>query len=170
MSGLQLLKEILRAYVVGAPWFALLHVIVVLFIGSTMRKLLAATQELKKWEPGQPGEGAAMVLAAFVEDSNRLGARGFVVPITDYSDRLDAQVENIVDEVSERTALLLIVGIAGTIFGVFEFASRSLAVASGDRLARIGEILAASIAKAFPVGFVGLILMMAFQLAMALPI
>jgi hypothetical protein len=65
--------------------------------------------------------------------------------------------------------MLLLVGIAGTLFGVFEFASRTMHV-YGDVLAQIGGILAESMAKAFPVGFVGLMLMLVFQLALGGPV
>jgi hypothetical protein len=131
--------------------------------------MIRETRELREWQPGSAIEsGPAAVLSSFVRDSEDLGQRGFVVPMTDYSDRLDAEVENLVDEVGERTNMLLLVGIAGTLFGMFEFASRSMAV-TGDRLTQIGSILAESIAKAFPVGFIGLLLMLLFQLFLAAP-
>jgi hypothetical protein len=167
---LDLGSRLLKAYVLDAWPFFLLHVVVVIYLGRSYRRMRRETDELKYWQPGLFIEtGPAAVLSSFVRDSSSLGSRGFVVPITDYSDRLDAEVENLVDELGERTNMLLLVGIAGTLFGMFEFAARSITV-TGDRLAQIGGILAESIAKAFPVGFVGLVSMLVIQLLLARPI
>ena|GEM_PF-4834600 len=160
---------LLRAYALNAWPFALLHLVVVIYLTRSIRRMIRESRELRDWHPGTViASGPAAVLTSFVQDSESLGERGFVVPMTDYSDRLDAEVENLVDEVGERTNMLLLVGIAGTLFGMFEFAARSMAV-TGDRLTQIGSILAESIAKAFPVGFIGLVLMLLFQLFLASP-
>lgn len=151
--------------------FAIAHGAIIVFLVFSIRILLHEAHALNAWRPSDEGQApAARILASFVADSRRLGERGFVVPITDYSDRLDAHIQNIIDEIAERTNMLLIVGIAGTLFGIFEFATRTQSLAGGDRLASIGGILAESIAKAFPVGFIGLVLMLLFQLALALPV
>jgi hypothetical protein len=166
-----LLGRLVAAYGRDAWPFAIAHAAVAIFLVSSVRTLLAETRALNAWQPGD--EGRAMItriLASFVNDSRSLGSRGFIVPMTDYSDRLDSQIENIVDEIAERTNMLLIVGIAGTLFGVFEFAARTRSLPGGDRLAQMGGILAESIAKAFPVGFIGLMLMLIFQIALAKPI
>lgn len=166
-----LLARLVVAYGRDAWPFAVAHVAVTVFLVSSVRTLLAETRALHVWQPGEEGQAMiASILASFVRDSRRLGSRGFIVPITDYSDRLDSQIENIIDEIGERTNMLLIVGIAGTLFGVFEFAARTRSLPGGDRLAEMGGILAESIAKAFPVGFIGLVLMLIFQIALALPI
>jgi hypothetical protein len=166
-----LLGRLVVAYGRDAWPFAIAHVAVAVFLVSSIRTLLAETRALNAWQPGDEGQAMiASILASFVTDSRSLGSRGFIVPITDYSDRLDSQIENIVDEIAERTNMLLIVGIAGTLFGVFEFAARTRSLPGGDRLAQMGGILAESIAKAFPVGFIGLILMLIFQIALAKPI
>lgn len=165
-----LVWRLLGAYAFDAWPFAMLHVVVVVYLGRSILRMLRETRGLRSWAPTVTGgEGSAAVLSSFIRDSESLGQRGFVVPITDYSDRLDSEVENLVDEVVDRTNMLLLVGIAGTLFGVFEFAARSRAL-TGDRLTQIGPILAESMAKAFPVGFIGLMLMLIFQLALAAPV
>lgn len=168
----KLALQLIAAYGENAWPFALAHGVIIAFLVFSIRTLLHETHGLTAWQPGDEGRSmAANILASFVRDSRRLGERGFVVPITDYSDRLDSQIENIVDEIGERTNMLLIVGIAGTLFGIFEFAYRTQNLqAESDRLGRMTGILADSIAKAFPVGFVGLMLMLIFQLALAVPI
>jgi ABC-type transporter Mla subunit MlaD len=166
-----LVLRLVTAYGSNAWPFAIAHAVIVLFLVFSIRTLLRETRALVEWEPGREGGAmAASILASFVADSSRLGERGFVVPMTDYSDRVDSQIQNIVDEISERTNMLLIVGIAGTLFGVFEFAARTQSLRVEDRLALMGGILADSIAKAFPVGFIGLVLMLLFQLTLALPV
>ncbi len=92
------------------------------------------------------------------------------VPLTDYSDRLDAMVDGLITEVNDRTHLLLVVGIAGTLFGLFEFAFRAApTLGPTPDILQINKALAQSMAKAFPVGFVGLMLMLGFQILMAGP-
>jgi len=165
-----LIQRLLASYVFDAWPFAILHCIVLLFLARSVLSVIRHTAELREWSPSVATEdGAAAVLSSFIRDSESLGQRGLVVPITDYSDRLDAEVENLVDEVSERSNLLLLVGIAGTLFGVFELAWRA-SVVNRDRLSEIGLLLSESMAKAFPVGFVGLMLMLVFQFSLALPL
>ena len=160
--------RLLESYGQNAWPFAIAHAILAIFLIYSARKLRLETRGLEDWQPGEPGAGfAAQILASFVTDSGHLGARGFIAPVTDYSDRLDSHLQNLIDEISERTNMFLIVGIAGTLFGVFEFATRTQALRGEDRLALMGAILAESIAKAFPVGFVGLVLMLTFQLTIA---
>ena len=103
-----------------------------------------------------------VVFDRFVEESRVMGAKGFFVPMTDFSDRLDSAVEGKIAELHERTNLFLYVGIAGTMFGVFEFAHRSYTLiisnaAQSDKLIKLGEYLSASMSRAFPVGFFGLL-------------
>lgn len=165
-----LARKLVTAYALDAWPFALLHFVVVIYLTRSILRLIRETRELHRWDPEIPtASGAGAILSSFIRDSASLADRGFVVPVTDYSDRLDAEVENLVAEVGERTNMLLLVGIAGTLFGVFEFATRSMAI-NGDRLTQIGQILSESMAKAFPVGFVGLMLMLVFQLALATPV
>ena len=165
-----LAARLFRSYAVDAWPFALLHLVVVAYLVRSIARLREEAAALRTWDPGAAeASGAAAVLSRFIRDSANLGERGFIVPITDYSDRLDSEVENLVSEVADRTNMLLLVGIAGTLFGVFEFASRTMHV-RGDVLAQIGGILAESMAKAFPVGFVGLMLMLVFQLGLGGPV
>ncbi len=100
------------------------------------------------------------ILDQFLSESKNLGSQGFFVPMTDFSDRLDSTVDGIVAELHDRTNLFLLVGIAGTLFGVFEFAfqgSAALSREGADRVLELGKLLSTSMAKAFPVGFVGLL-------------
>lgn len=115
------------------------------------------------------------VMDQFVRESDQLGPQGMFVPISDFSDRLDSVVDGMIAELHDRTNLFLIIGIAGTLFGVFEFAFKSYNVlisgdiAPGDRIFKLGEFLSGSMAKAFPVGFAGLIFTFISQIMTASP-
>jgi len=138
------------------------------------------------WKPGRSGaeKGKAArgrksettpILDRFIEDSEALGPQGILVPITDYSDRLDSTVDGMLSELHDRINLFLLVGIAGSLFGLFEFAFRaydaltSPNVGDNDRIRLLGEHLSSSMAKAFPVGFIGLVLTFFFQIIAGFP-
>jgi methyl-accepting chemotaxis protein len=115
-----------------------------------------------------------VVLEQFVDESRVMGAKGLFVPMTDFSDRLDSAVEGKIAELHERTNLFLYVGIAGTMFGVFEFAHRSYSLivsgaAQSDKLVKLGEYLSASMSRAFPVGFFGLVFTFIAQIVATRP-
>jgi hypothetical protein len=173
-----------RYFSYGWP-FALAHLLVLYSIlwHSWWKKIRVETNALSTWNPHQrntqpkTGEENAgeernryaskmgettRILDQFVEESEKLGPQGFFVPMTDFSDRLDSIVDGMVAELHDRTNLFLLVGIAGTLFGVFEFSFRSYAtITSGtlqpsESVFKLGEFLSGSMAKAFPVGFMGL--------------
>jgi Mg2+ and Co2+ transporter CorA len=102
------------------------------------------------------------ILNEYVTECEKLGSQGLFIPMTDYSDRLDSIVDGMISELHDRTNLFLVVGIAGTLFGLFEFALNAYQeLQAGDGGAsnpvlKLGEHLSGSMAKAFPVGFMGL--------------
>lgn len=104
-----------------------------------------------------------------------MGDKGIFVPMTDFSDRLDSAVEGKIAELHDRTNLFLYVGIAGTMFGVFEFAFRSystLVEAGLDqsiKVAKLAEYLSGSMSKAFPVGVFGLLFTFVAQILATRP-
>jgi ABC-type transporter Mla subunit MlaD len=170
-----LFLELLRNYFTfGWPFF-LLHIGVLGLSVYTWTFLYREITHLEKWATGSSSGSsqAAQILHQFIAESRKLSPQGFFVPITDFSDRLDSIIEGRVTELYERINLFLIVGIAGTLFGVFEFASGASkimgtdTISSADRVVRLGEILSASLAKAFPVGFVGLVLMFLGQIGVS---
>jgi len=138
-------------------------------IDESTASLTDGRVDVARWEASPPtnvkpekkGETIA-VLERFVDESRVMGAKGLFVPMTDFSDRLDSAVEGKIAELHDRTNLFLYVGIAGTMFGVFEFSFRSYNlimsnVAQSEKLIRFGEYLSGSMSKAFPVGFFGLV-------------
>lgn len=162
-------------YTFGWP-FLILHIGVLLLSIWAWWGLVKEIRHLKKWNPGSQSGGsqATQILDQFIAESRELGKQGFLVPITDFSDRLDSIVGGKVTELYERLNLFLIVGIAGTLFGVFSFASEAARhlnnqnLASDERIFLLGESLSTSLANAFPVGFVGLGLMFIGQVGVSI--
>lgn len=149
-----------------------------------MRQEIAALEAWHPYDPALPAEPDSAEIAAaasntisahtttstettkilneYVTECEKLGSQGLFIPMTDYSDRLDSIVDGMISELHDRTNLFLVVGIAGTLFGLFEFALNSYQeLQAGDGGAsnpvlKLGEHLSSSMAKAFPVGFMGL--------------
>ena len=186
-----------RYFSYGWP-FALAHVLVLYSIlwHSWWKKIRVETNALRDWNPSQhetntrtveegPGDDTnespsntgetTGILDHFVEESEKLGPQGFFVPMTDFSDRLDSIADGMVAELHDRTNLFLLVGIAGTLFGVFEFSFRSYGTITSGNLPpaeavfKLGEFLSGSMAKAFPVGFMGLVLTFLAQIIATFP-
>jgi hypothetical protein len=173
MNIASLAVQLFHNYVVFGWPFLLLHLLVLGLSIYTWFGLRREIDHLTGWAPGKKhadGSQATPILDQFIKESEQLGAQGFFVPMTDFSDRLDSIVSGKTTELYERINLFLIVGIAGTLFGVFEFAFRSasvlrnVSIPSGERVVELGTILSESLAKAFPVGFVGLGLMFLGQI------
>jgi hypothetical protein len=193
-SFINIVGEMLKGYVRDGWLFALAHLVVFYFLYRSWRNVGKAAQELENWHPqvGVPvpeessemGESLKLVprtsqpvglLDLYVAESEKMGAQGAFVPMTDYSDRLDSIIDGLISELQDRTNLFLIVGIAGTLFGLFEFAFLSYselqrsAPQPGGQLLNLGKFLSQSMSKAFPVGFMGLALTFFAQLWSARP-
>ncbi|HWW73887.1 MAG TPA: hypothetical protein VNZ44_00740 [Pyrinomonadaceae bacterium] len=179
-NSLTLLGRLLLNYVsYGAPFAAFHALVAVMLVRQTWyRKIRVETRALEHWRPRGPAGGAAettRILDEFVADCDNMGGQGFFIPMTDFSDRLDSIVDGITAEMHDRTNLFILVGVAGTLLGVFEFAFRSHEVIqanSGDpgkSLSALSDILTSSMSKAFPVGFVGLLLTFLSQVIASIP-
>lgn len=178
---LGILKNLLTGYISSGWPFAGMHALVAgaIILDSWYRKIRVETKALSDWTPEASsnvhGAETTSVLNNFVEETKKLGPQGFLVPITDFSDRVDSLVDGLVSELHDRINLFLLVGVAGTIFGLFEFgfnaygALTSPTVEDDARIKLLGQYLSLSMSKAFPVGFVGLLLTFIFQIVAAFP-
>jgi ABC-type transporter Mla subunit MlaD len=167
---LQQLKGLLYNYYQQAFPFLVAHVALTVWViyDSLYRKFRREIVALHDWRRGAPGKTeATSVLAQFVSSSEKWGRHGVLIPMTDFSDRLDSVADSIVEELHGRINLFLIIGIAGTFFGLFQFAVDAVRLLpettkTGD-LSLFAESFSKALAKAFPVGFVGLVLMVVGQ-------
>lgn len=186
-----LLWALLSGYFYYGFFFLILHLFVGYLIRRSWRDITAEETALNNWitkvsekagsSNQQQDEKQAVsnehktidILDQFIEECGDLGKQGILVPITDFSDRLDSTVDGLVAKLHDRTNLFLIVGIAGTLFGVFEFAFKSyLALTTGvasERVPKLAEYLSGSMSKAFPVGFMGLVLTFISQIIATRP-
>src|SRR5271157_347973 len=155
MEWKSILADLFRAYrKEGAP-FALVHLALVAWFLFELGRLVHEAWALHIWQPGkQHSTICTQTLNVFVRESEELAPQGFLVPLTDFTDRLDSVVDGMVGRVHDLANLFLVVGIAGTVFGLFYFAVQS----TGAESAQLGEILAQGLKTAFPVVFVGLCL------------
>jgi len=95
-------------------------------------------------------------LQLFLDEAERWSTQGVAVPMTDYSDRMDSIIEGLGDHLHSAVGLFLIVGLAGTFFGMAEFARQA-----SERLQEPGDVLKAlsnALGQSFPTGFLGLCL------------
>jgi hypothetical protein len=186
-SSVELLGKLLTAYWNKAWPFALGHGVLVALIFYRKFLIHREAAALEAWRPPQSPEPvdakaaandtrspATRTLDRFIEECMELGPQGFFVSIADFSDRIDSIIEGLLSDLYNKINMLLIVGIAGSLFGLFEFANSSshgLAdIANGKGVqVNFSELLASSMAKAFPVGFVGLVLMLFFQVWATVP-
>lgn len=114
----------------------------------------------RRSSPEESQPAVAMQLILFMEQAELWARSGVAIPLTDFSDRMDSIIDGIVDELHSRVNLFLIVGIAGTFFGLFEFAvAATPALRSGgpETLSILSSELTRALSNAFPVGFVGLV-------------
>src|SRR2546430_2488916 len=95
---IEVLGRLLGGYF-SAGWpFSAMHGLVFFAVvyNSWLKKIRTEREALKHWTPGgankRKGE-TTPVLDRFVEDSESLGPQGILVPMTDYSDRLDSSVD-----------------------------------------------------------------------------
>jgi hypothetical protein len=197
-GSIPLLGKLFLNYITNGPFFVVLHLIVVwLFYRTWYSKVSVEADALERWKPRGPasadaggwparrrlpwwprrrgGAETTRILDQFVADCDKLGGQGVFIPMTDFSDRLDSIVDGITAEMHDRTNLFILVGVAGTLLGVFEFAFRAhdvLLANAGDPgkgLPDLSTILTDSMSKAFPVGFVGLLLTFASQVIASFP-
>jgi hypothetical protein len=163
----ELLSKLVWGYFTYGWFFVIAHAVVVerIIYDSWYRKIRQETNALLHWNPqtnkdeaGREHGEASQVLDQFVAESEKLGPKGFFVPMTDFSDRLDSIVDGMLAELHDRTNLFILVGIAGTLFGVSEFAFRAFealsntALPPGERVTELAKYLSSSMAKAFPWG------------------
>lgn len=170
-----LLISLLHQYLIQAWPFMLMHLVLGAIIVVDLRDIRDTCQDLRLYRQSSDEEQKSELaskdslvdaISRFEDQARKMGRKGLVAPMTDFSDRLDAEVDQKIGRVNDFIGLLLVVGIAGTMFGVFEFAFEARDVIGGqggNATVELSEFLAESMAKAFPVGFMGLLWMLIGQ-------
>jgi hypothetical protein len=158
--------SILYNYVTEGWFFCVIHIILLILTWRTVNEIRHETKELIEWVPGKSGQcQCTTVLAQFVDECSHWGAHGILTPLTDFTDRLDSRVEGMMEGLSGRINLFLIVGVAGTFAGLFDFANGMVAQLTGNADSADPRIvvsaLTSGLAKALPVSIVGIALTIA---------
>jgi type I site-specific restriction endonuclease len=81
--------------------------------------------------------------------------------MTDYSDRIDSFIEGLADWLHNVVNLFLVVGLAGTFFGMAEFARQTPGLLQAADPRSVLDALRTALGHSFPVGFLGLCLTIA---------
>ena len=165
---LQRLTRMSSVYWSEAWPFAIGHIAVLVSCVWPIREILAESRALRMWRENDEGTTeCTRVLHEFVEETRLWGAQGTLVPMTDFTDRLDSKTTGLIDNLHSRVNLFLMLGIAGTFFAMFQFATDAGAqlpkgmatIADAERAGQnVAQILARNLSLAFPVGFFGLML------------
>lgn len=162
---------ILTKYLSDGRVFALMHLACLLVVCYLMWDLLRERRGLVAWlnnsRIGLQKEGSVVRLfQEFVATVEQLAPKGESVDAGEHLQRIEDAVSRKETHLSDAVHWFLLIGIAGTLFGLFEFASNMANTASTppeEIVVNVGTFLAAAMGKAFPVGFVGVILLIAFQ-------
>jgi hypothetical protein len=128
--------------------FCLMHVVLFWLFFVKRREIQSEARDLADWEPDKDSHSrCGEVLDDFALDSKRMGALGIPIALTDFTDRLDSIVEGDVGRLQDTVNLFLVIGIAGTIFGLFGFVT-----GGGD----IQDQMSKALGRALPVTFFGM--------------
>lgn len=163
MATLTTLWSLLERYVSSGWLFALFHVGLFVWFLRERRTLLREAEALETWQPTEKGKTeCTRVLEQFVLDSRDLGGKGHLSPITDFTDRIDSVVDGMVGRTHDLINLFLVVGIAGTLLGLFRI---GLSPEQGATVALVN--LREGIEVAFPVAFFGILWYVALHIAVS---
>lgn len=170
-SALEIIWGLCRNYVVHAWPFAIGHLFLAYIVFKDWRTIRREGDALKAWsEHGPATTECTQILTGFVEEARDWAQHGILVPVTDFSDRLDSLVTGMSDGIHSRVNLFLIIGIAGTFFALFEFAFVAPKILQEELgLVQLSNALNHSLAKAFPVGFIGLVATIAGHVLVSRP-
>lgn len=160
-----LLAELLANYFEHGWPFLAAHLVLAFFFLWNFWAARSELRELGAWRPAagvEPRYTPGRIVGQFVADAEKHGQQGSLIPMTDYSDRLDAHIDHKVAALTTRANLFLVIGVMGTFFALFQFAFR---VRGGLPPDQIGQRLSEGLAVAFPIGFIGLILTLAAHVA-----
>lgn len=163
-----ILVELLARYVNDGRLFFAAHLVCVIFVVYLVYELDRERRRLREWLPTDtdsdaPPHSIARLFDQFVKSVRQMGPKGGTADVGEHLQRIQDAVSRRETHLSDAIHWLLLIGIAGTLFGLFEFAFKVAALAPDQIAANVGRILSEAMAKAFPVGFVGVGLLVFFQ-------
>jgi uncharacterized phage infection (PIP) family protein YhgE len=135
--------------------------LVLLYVLYQVTRVRRETLACKAWIDSKDVPETAQTvqqIRLFLSESERWRYQGIAVPMTDYSDRIDSLIEGLADHLHNGVNLFLIVGLAGTFFGMAEFARQAPAISTTSDPKDVLEALRVALGHSFPVGFLGLCL------------
>lgn len=167
MTETETLLKLWRNYTVIAWPFMLAHLVCLLFVVRGIYDLWHERLRLNGWvprkTPADPSEGAVAMLDEFVASVRQLGPKGGSINIGEHLDRVQDMIARMETHLSDAIHSFLLIGIAGTLFGLFQFAVK-VDAGNGAVVSIVTTELPKAMGLAFPVGFVGVVLLVTFQL------
>jgi len=127
----------------------------------SLGRIVKEIRACRKWAGSNLGAEESQVvqeLEAFLQDDERWRVQGIAVPMADYSDRIDSLIEGLADRLHNGVNLFLVAGLAGTFFGMAEFARQTSALQQATDSRVILAALRDALGHSFPIGFLGLTL------------
>src|SRR5205807_6729309 len=94
------------------------------FLFKTIREA-SACDRWKKHNIPDNRSSVVAELKLFLTEAERGRNQGVLISMMDYSSRIDAIIEGMGDQLHNSANLFLIVGLAGTFFGMAEFGMRA---------------------------------------------
>lgn len=143
------------------PFVLAIFFLVLVFVIYQAWRVTRETRACRFWIANDDDRSDGQVvqqLRLFLEESERWRHQGIAVAMTDYSDRIDSLIEGLTDQLHNGVNLFLIVGLAGTFFGMAEFARQAPLISGSTDARDVLEALKNALGQSFPVGFVGLCL------------
>ena len=173
---LDLATAIGYAYIKDGLVFFLIHLMILLFCIKTIIMMNDVKRLLTDW-PDMPknlsSRTSAQFLIRFMNGIMDMNPSPLAVSPDTIIDRLEHYVQSLIAQLHDRINLLLVIGVAGTVYGLFEFAYKAAEKLKPGRINQImdllGPILANALAKAFPVVFFGIIFTVFMRLWAAIP-
>jgi predicted nucleic acid-binding Zn-ribbon protein len=141
--------------------FLVIFALVALYVIYQGIRASRETWACRAWVSKNDVSGNAQVveqLRLYLTESDRWRHQGVAVAMTDYSDRIDSFIEGLTDQLHNGVNLFLIVGLAGTFFGMAEFARQAPSLSANTDAKDVLEALRLALGHSFPIGFVGLCL------------
>src|SRR4051794_25440030 len=110
---LGLLWQLILNYFTAWP-FVVAHGVVLILALAALRDVSREQTTLDSWrvDPSAAIRSRSVIstiLNSFVRECKRVGSRGTFIPMTDYSDRIDAIADGLVSAIHDRVNMFLVV-------------------------------------------------------------
>jgi hypothetical protein len=147
--------------ILGRSWILVVFGLVLAYFISLVIRIAREIRACRQWiDKAIPSSHSRVVsqLQLFLRHSEEWRGSDILLPLSDYSDRIDSIIEGLADRLHNSVNLFLIVGLAGTFLGMAEFAREAPALQMSNDPKAVLDALRSALGISFPIGFLGLLL------------